>query len=328
MAEIEKEFERLFDTLDERELDELIDDITIEPDKQPDLDGLFDGKGHIKMKKNISRKSIAIIAATVAALGITVTAGAAAISNYADHKQVIEQTYGSSAEEILNKHGAVTDNTAAAEHIKISQLTSLSAGDMYDTTVILEGTDDTGRELINSSNIYTEVFYAGTQTPVKYDGGEGYTYGEGCTTIRYDFSGIEELDTNKGLTLKFTPAKRVGDNENEVMGEPIGEITVKPADNVSAKLFKSADGCELTLSDMGVICKGFGKELDFEDVNITVTYSDGSTREFEHGYCDLGYSMEDGKTESDITIVFKELADTENVTNVTLAGVEFTAQQK
>ena len=75
MAISERELTELFDNMNESELDELIGDIDIKADKQPKLKGLFNGKGHKAMKKNIKKKTAATIAALVAALGITATAG-------------------------------------------------------------------------------------------------------------------------------------------------------------------------------------------------------------------------------------------------------------
>ena len=151
MADTENKLTRLFDDMDAAELDGLIGDITLESDRQPDLTGLFDGKGHGKMKKTASSKKIAVTAALVAALGITATAGAVAAykNNITKHDETVQAVLG---DDIRSKDYYVGENIKTDNwHLKLTNEVVLFDGEKGLLILTIEPLDQEGERIISMS---------------------------------------------------------------------------------------------------------------------------------------------------------------------------------
>ncbi|MBR6336507.1 MAG: hypothetical protein IKR76_02140 [Ruminococcus sp.] len=346
MADMEKELERLFDTLNESELDELIGDITVEPDRQPDLDGLFDGKGHRKMKKNISRKSIALIAAAVAAIGITATAGAVAISSYssADHDKAIQNAVG---EDIESKDYYIGDEKPADNgHLKLTNETVLFDGEYGVLVLTIEPTDEIGEGIVNSSKyIDMPIQICDKDGMFKgcADGTGGSKLTNGCLVEYYAFNTYELTDEK--LTAKGTINAVVSaEDEMKGMGQDISEFSFEFEKNTEPVTLKSDKGMTAHLSDFMIYIENECATNDITEPytihsDMTVSYKDGTSEtlknmEYVNGTLvtndftsDAGYCKTQ-KYGNATTKYFLRLIDSMNVESISFNGETFTAEQK
>ncbi len=343
MAEIEKELERLFDTLDEREIDELIDDITIEPDKQPDLDGLFDGKGHIKMKKNISRKSIAIIAATVAALGITVTAGAVTYFGGANHDDAVHSALG---EDIESKDYYIGEQKQADNgHLKLTKETVLFDGESGVLILTIEPTDEIGEGIVNSSQFIDLMDFQIFDSEGKFrgygDGTNGYKLSDGCLVEFYAFSTTEYTENEKLTAKGKLNAVITAEEEMNGMGQTISNINFEFEKNCEPVTLKNENGDIMHLNDYLIYIEDDDtlREPYNISTDINITYKDGTTDIIKQSaYVNDTLVLNDfpnsvGKYETKkygiatVQYILK-LIDSKNVKSVSFDGQTFTAVEQ
>ena len=152
----ENELETVLSELDVSELDGLINDIELPHNRKAGkiIAEITARKERITMKKNISKRSVAAIAAIAAALAMTVTAGAAVYKTFF-HKESAEK-FG-----IVNESNSeLVIGTTSSEnaHLRMTADTVLSDG--YKAMVIftLEALDEQGKEYISDKNDQYGVF--------------------------------------------------------------------------------------------------------------------------------------------------------------------------
>jgi len=346
MAEIEKELERLFDTLDERELDELVDDITIEPDKQPDLTGLFDGKGHGKMKKTASSKKIAVTAALVAALGITATAGAVAAykNNSTKHDETVQAVLG---DDIGSKDYYVGENIKTDNgHLKLTNEVVLFDGENGLLILTIEPLDQEGERIISMSrkiDVDNSTIKTKDGTMIGNCNEEiGRKRINGCLVEYIAFSTFADI----GDDTVTAQAELDSDVlfENMMSGtENMSAIEFDIKKNTEPVTLKNEKGELIHLSDYAVYIENTQKDpetaylLDCDDIttDMTITYTDGRTETVSYSqdikeselsnsavaYCTHKYGYATVK-------YLRKLTDTKNIASVSFNGKTYTAEQR
>ena len=364
MADFERELCAVLDELSESELDELIGDIELEANEQPDLTGLFDGKGHKAMKRNIKKKTAATIAALVAALGITATAGAAVLTNGfkgADHDKAVANVLGEG-----NVSGeAKTDSTG---HLKIRSEKMLCDGRYAVFAVSLEPVDEIGEQYINenkgvsldmgwqyNSDGYKLGFSGGGSTSKVIDGCI-FVFSSLELTPPYGYPddwkiGDETITGTAKINLAMTDTHIINGE-----GDDISELNYEIKKNTDFITLKGDKGHNMELSQLSMRIDGMvyrtenhplnadtneyiEDEYEYDDSGInvgyndsevmTVEYSDGSSETFvgNDTLNFISYVDVSDPDEMGFDIAFKKEIDTQKAAAVTINGERFTVEQ-
>lgn len=343
MEDIERELIQLFDDMNEAELDGLISDITIEADKQPELKGLFNGKGRKAMKKNIKKKTAATIAALVAALGITATAGAAVIFGGADHDKAVHSALG---DDIESKDYYIGEQKQAdSGHLKLTKETVLFDGENGVLILTIEPTDEIGERIVNSSQFIELIDFQIFDSEGKFrgygDGTNGYKLSDGCLVEFYAFNTTEYTENEKLTAKGKLNAVLTAEDLMNGEGSDLSNINFEFEKNAEPVTLKNENGVIMHLSDYLIYIEDDDTLREPYNIksDINITYKDGTTDIIKQStYVNDTLVLNDflssvGKYETKkygiatVQYILK-LIDSKNVKSVSFDGQTFTAVEQ
>lgn len=332
----ENELETALRELDVTELDSLIGDIELPRNKQAGrrIAEKSVRKEKITMSKKIRKKTVAGIAAVVAALGCTVAAGAYVYDYFAHQRQNVAEITGDSqlAEELESK-GLLDNEIKEFDHLMISKDTKVLCDGgyaMYAISVI--PVDAQGNEIVGNGRMEMNL---DIDAEAQDENGNTIILG-GATNFNYNDEYLSIMDVRSfSQYCESLPVKnKVSDQRT---GAKLGVLDYTFEKNVRSVKFVDSKGRRIILSEIGLLCfdgvdifSGFDADAEnpWNFSLMTVIGNNGEQKVLTHSDINGGSGMPDKNAvpaENCITsrCRFKGLIDPDEVTAIIIDGERF-----
>ena len=332
----ENELETVLSELDVSELDGLINDIELPHNRKAGkiIAEKTARKERITMKKNISKRSVAAIAAIAAALAMTVTAGAAVYKTFF-HKESAEK-FG-----IVNENNSeLVIGTTSSEnaHLRVTADTVLSDGLKAEIIFTIEALDSEGQEYLDAKDNHgisiplmyfsKDIEIAYTKNLPKNDPGtttlpmaESRKISD--NTVAYKYTIFFNND-NPGVVY-IVPKKQIyGETEPTGSKYSIFDgicLKIDLSKNIEIRELTNGDD-KLYLTRIGtMIIEGENSDFDNPDAQYKyeLVYKDGTKKALKENNAHTTRA----KGNKGYSYLFEQIDDIDNVTSVIYNGKEY-----
>ena len=331
------------DSLDESEAERLMDGI--------ELHGKCSSRSVIKRISHTERthirpiRSTVMLAAVISLFMIASVTGAAAYFISA-HKESVDKQFGDGAGDILESRDLLDGAEFEAENYKLTVDTVLCTGEQLSAVITLEPKNEETlariKKLpllgISGRNYEAMSSELANQGFAVISGGysSGFDNDSDPAKLLFFFNADCACTDNKVYTARLNiselcllsvdgPEGYSSRDDDELDKYTVGEVTLNIKKNIDYRHFKSADGTELRLCDIGFCCGAYHELNAFTDKSsFTLEYRDGTSREML-GTDIANYSFSStGRFSGSYTKAgFSRLTDTSEVTAVIIKGVRY-----